>query len=79
MPILIGSVEFQTRILYNTPIFIAAALAMHYLPSGMDVRNRWLFVIAVCSVFATYSLRAMANIYLELPEGYSIDTPFLLP
>jgi hypothetical protein len=79
MPILIGSVEFQTRILYNTPIFIAAALAMYYLPSGMDGRNRWLFVIAVCSVFATYSLRAMANMYLVLPEGVGIDRPFLLP
>jgi hypothetical protein len=79
IPILIGSVEFQTRILYNTPMYVAAVLALSRHSGAANRNLHSLLVIGIVLALATYTLRAMANLYLVLPENYTLDAPFLLP
>jgi hypothetical protein len=79
IPILIGSVEFQTRILYNTPMYVAAVLALSRHSGAANRNLHSLLVIGIVLTLATYTLRAMANLYLVLPENYTLDAPFLLP
>jgi hypothetical protein len=79
-PVLFGTVEFQTRVLFNTMIQIPALLAIYSFSSRS--RNgllRTMLIVAVIAVMATYGIRAMANLYLELPEGIGLETEFLLP
>jgi hypothetical protein len=37
-----------------------------------------LLVVGIIFVMATYALRAMANLPLELPPGHQLETEFLL-
>lgn len=78
IPITVGSVEFQTRVLYNIPFHIPALLAL-FLLNFKDKTSRPLLMLAILLVFATYALRAMANLQLELPEGFVLNRQFLLP
>jgi len=77
LPIAVGSVEFQTRVLYNIPFQIPALLALY----GAKFRSRTslILLIAIVLSFATYAVSAMANLYLQLPEGYVLENQFLLP
>jgi hypothetical protein len=82
IPITFGSVEFQTRVLYNIPIQIPALLVLFYGTARIEAKTTLLYqllVIAIILAMATYSLRAMANLYLELPPGYVLSNQFLLP
>ncbi len=79
LPLLLGTVEFQTRVLHNTPVQIPAILAVYSL--GGQSRypmSRILLIIAIIAVMATFAFRAMANLYLELPEGFELSRRFLL-
>ncbi|MGI0013429.1 MAG: hypothetical protein ACREBU_08330 [Nitrososphaera sp.] len=81
LPVALGSVEFQTRVLYDTPIHIPAVLALYALGGRRNkngVTTHHLAIIAVLLVSATFALRAMANLYLVIPEGYGIESPFFL-
>lgn len=79
-PLLIGTVEFQTRVIYNTPVQIPAVLALYsFAGHGRHDLARTLLILAVILVMATYGIRAMANLYLELPPGAVLDRQFLLP
>jgi hypothetical protein len=78
VPIAVGSIEFQTRVLYNIPFQVPALLALHTLNSKHRTNNT-LLIIAVIATLATFALRAMANLYLEVPEGYELSRQFLLP
>ena len=77
LPIAVGSVEFQTRVLYNIPFQIPALLALY----GAKFRSRTshILLIAIVLSFATYAVSAVANLYLQLPEGYVLENQFLLP
>jgi hypothetical protein len=80
VPITFGSIEFQTRVLYNIPFHIPALLAIYGIGLGKEMNaSRALLILAIALTFATFALRAMANLYLELPEGYVLDEQFLLP
>lgn len=89
MPILIGSVEFQTRLIYNMPFQMPAALIAASLvaiprsaslsETRWQVNNRILLVIAVTIMMACFAIRAMVNLYLITPEGYTLHSQFLLP
>jgi hypothetical protein len=72
VPLAFGSVVFQTRVLYNIPFHIPALMAIYGI-GFKDRGSRSLLIIAVALSLATYALRAFANLYLELPEGYVID------
>jgi hypothetical protein len=37
-----------------------------------------LLIVCMIFVMATYALRAMANLPLELPDGYQLERNFLL-
>ena len=83
VPFAIGSVEFQTRVLYNTPIHIAAVMALMWTGSKLGRQNedkylQKLLIVGMIFVMATYALRAMANLPLELPDGYQLERDFLL-
>ena len=79
LPIALGSTEFQTRVLYNMPFQIPAILALYAITSETRYSYRYLLIVAVLFVLATYALRAMANLYLDLPEGFVLEDQFLLP
>jgi len=80
MPITFGSIEFQTRVLYNIPFHIPALLAIYSTGFGKGMNaSRALLILAIGLTFATYAVRAMANLYLDLPEGYLLEEQFLLP
>jgi len=82
IPITFGSVEFQTRVLYNIPVQIPALLVLFYGTAKIKAKTTLpyqLLIIAIILAMATYSLRAMANLYLELPPGYVLSDQFLLP
>ena len=83
VPVAIGSVEFQTRVLYNTPIHIAAVMALMWTGGRLgrtsdDKTLQKLLIVGVIFVMATFALRAMANLPLVLPEGYELERDFLL-
>jgi len=77
-PIMFGSVEFQTRVLYNIPFHIPALLVLYGTRIDSKIL-RSLLIVAVIVTSATYALHAMANLYLVLPEGFGLDAPILLP
>jgi len=79
LPIAIGSIEFQTRVLYNMPFQIPAILALYAITSKSKGAYRYLLIVAVLLVLGTYALRAMSNLYLDLPDGFVIEDQFLLP
>lgn len=83
IPLLFGSVEFQTRIIYNTPMQIPAALVLlnHKNDNALNpgTTERRLVMLAALFIFANYAISAMANLYLVLPDGYGTSTPILLP
>ncbi|MGI0012565.1 MAG: hypothetical protein ACREBU_03855, partial [Nitrososphaera sp.] len=80
LPILVGTVEFQSRVLHNTPIQIPAILALYSFSMQSKYRTtRVLLIVAVIAVTATFALRGLANLYLGLPEGFVLDKQFLLP
>jgi hypothetical protein len=83
VPAAIGSVEFQTRVIYNTPIHIAATLALMWtggtLPRNAHDKNlQKLLIVGTILISATFALRAMASLALQLPPGYELETDFLL-
>jgi uncharacterized membrane protein YfcA len=83
VPVAIGSVEFQTRVMYNTPIHIAAVLVLMWTGVKSERKTddklvQKLLIVALIVVMATYALRAMANLPLDLPEGYVLERQFLL-
>ncbi len=74
VPVLIGSVEFQTRVLHNTPIHIAAVLALVWTGNRLGRKNddknlQKLLIVGILFLMANYALRAMANLPIELPAG----------
>ncbi len=83
IPLLFGSVEFQTRIIYNMPMQIPAALALlnykHDNALNLCTTERRLVIVAALVILANYAMSAMANLYLVLPDGYGTSTPILLP
>jgi hypothetical protein len=78
VPFAFGNAEFETRVLYNIPYHIPAVLAL-FSARIQDRTLRYMLIFAITLFLATYAIRAMANLYLVLPEGYTIDRPFLLP
>jgi hypothetical protein len=46
--------------------------------SPIDKTLQKLLIVGVIFVMANYALRAMANLPLELPDGYSLERDFLL-
>jgi hypothetical protein len=83
VPVAIGSVEFQTRVLYNTPIHLAAVMALMWTGGKLgrtsgDKTLQKLLIVGIIFVMATYALRAMANLPLVLPDGYQLERDFLL-
>jgi hypothetical protein len=83
-PVAIGSIEFQTRVLYNIPTHLIAALSLILVIDrlGRERTNTALSILLVAAlalVMATYALRALANMPLELPPGYELERDFLLP
>jgi hypothetical protein len=83
-PVTIGSVEFQTRVLHNTPTHIAALMALMWTGSGLnrqrdDKSVQKLLILVIILVMATFALRAMANLPLVLPEGFELERTVLLP
>jgi hypothetical protein len=83
-PVSVGSTEFQTRVLYNTPMHLVAALALVFVIDRLsrEKGNKALciiLVVVIILVMATYALRALANMPLELPPGYELEQDFLLP
>jgi len=83
VPVAVGSVEFQTRVLYNTPIHVAAVMALMWTGGKLgrqseDKSLQKLLIVCMIFVMATYALRAMANLPLELPDGYQLERNFLL-
>jgi hypothetical protein len=83
VPITFGSIEFQTRVLYNIPLHIPVLLLLFYgatkFKDRMMTSRYVLLMIAISLAMATYALRAMVNLYLELPDGYVLEDQFLLP
>jgi len=79
IPIMFGSIEFQTRVLYNIPFQIPALLALYAYGGVKSGLFRSLLIVAVVATLATYTLHSMANLYLELPDGFVMDKQFLLP
>jgi hypothetical protein len=41
--------------------------------------NQILLLIAILAVLTTYAVRAIVNLYLITPEGYTLGSQFLLP
>jgi hypothetical protein len=78
IPITFGSIEFQTRVLYNIPLHVFALLALSQTKYSLE-KSRLIIPIAIALIIMTYSLRAMANLYIELPPGFVLDNQFLLP
>lgn len=70
-------------LLFLTPIHIPAILALYGLVSlnNQNSRNQLihhLSIVAVVLTAATYTLHAMANLYLVAPPGYALESNFLL-
>ncbi|MGI0013319.1 MAG: hypothetical protein ACREBU_07755, partial [Nitrososphaera sp.] len=83
VPVAIGSVEFQTRVLYNTPVHIGAALALLWTGGVLgrkidDKILQKLLILCIILFMASYALRALTNMPLQLPEGVQFDTQTLL-
>lgn len=77
-PIMFGSVEFQTRVLYNIPFHIPALLVLYGTKVDSKIL-RSLLLLAIIVSSATYAMHAMANLYMVLPDGFGIDGQILLP
>jgi|GEM_PF-2091067 len=78
IPILFGTSEIQARLFYLVPLFVPAVLALYELQGEKSTVLKFA-VVAIVASMAVYILRAMANLYLVLPEGYELDKPFLAP
>lgn len=82
VPITFGSIEFQTRVMYNIPLHIPALLILYYgankFKDGRTNFSHLLPIITIVLTLVTYAFRAMTNLYLELPEGYVLEDQFLL-
>jgi hypothetical protein len=83
VPLLIGSVEFQTRMLFNTPIHLAAVVALIWIGGELgrchdEKLLQKLLIVTILLVVITFALRAMANLPLGLPDGVVIERQFLL-
>ena len=78
VPLLFGTTVIQARLLYVVPFFIPAVLSVLNMRGVKGIAS-WVAITALIISMATYSLRAMANLYLVLPEGYELDKPFLVP
>lgn len=65
LTIFFGELEFKTRILYNIPFQIPAAIGLFVLHE----RTKKMLVTAACSLLiVAYSLHALTNFYLIPPE-----------
>jgi hypothetical protein len=78
IPFTFGNAEFQTRVLFNIPFHIPALLAL-FGARIQDKTVRYALIVSVTLFLATYAIRAMASLYLVLPEGYELERQFLLP
>ncbi|MCI0565308.1 MAG: hypothetical protein MN733_43135, partial [Nitrososphaera sp.] len=79
-PIMFGTQEFQTRVLYNTPFVIPAAIILFAMgQKGGNPRRTMMILVTASLIMATYALRSMANLYLVAPEYYTLTDQFLLP
>ena len=78
VPFVFGNAEFQTRVLYNIPYHIPALLAL-FGAKIQDKTLRYALILSIALFLATYAIRAMANLYLVLPDGYVLERQFLLP
>lgn len=68
IPILFGDEIIKTRIIYNIPIQVAAALgALIVMSLLQDKRYKILFVTAIILFMINYGFRGMANLYLLPP------------
>ncbi len=77
IPILFGSMTVQARLLYNTPFFIPAAVALLGLTRArLPTLLAFAFVILVLS---NYAVGAMANLNLVVPDNAILENPFLVP
>jgi hypothetical protein len=74
IPILFGTTVIQARVLYLIPLYIPAVMVL--LDQKRDKLVSYAIVAFALSV-AVYALRAVANLYLVLPDGYELDKPFL--
>jgi hypothetical protein len=81
LPVLVGNVDFQTRVLHNTPMQIPAVLSLYPLTSHSKYRLLGvLLIVATIAISTTFALRAMANLYFVPPEGYVLGgEEILLP
>jgi hypothetical protein len=77
VPLLFGNTVIQARLLYMVPLFIPAIFAACNMHREKGLASK-IAIVALLFSLATYSLRAMANLYLVLPDGYEIDYPFLV-
>jgi hypothetical protein len=78
IPILFGSDVIQARILYVIPMYIPAVLALVNMRQRSD-RTILIAISAVSLSIAVYALRAMANLYLVIPENFELEDDFLVP
>src|SRR5439155_24657716 len=61
IPVTFGSIEFQTRVLYNMPFHLLPLLVLY----GTKTESyRRLIIIAVALTLAVYGLHSMADLYL---------------
>jgi hypothetical protein len=74
IPILFGTIVIQARILYLVPLYIPAIMIL--LAQKRDKLVTY-SIVALVLAMAVYALRAVANLYLVLPEGYELEQPFL--
>lgn len=69
LPIIFGDHVMQTRIFYNMPIHIPAAIMLYSVVNNFRTHPILgsVFFIAVIAHFLTYALRSMANLYIVFP------------
>lgn len=80
IPILFGTTEIQARLLYVVPLFITAVLSLGFLRQNNGPSKLFgIAVIALALSVAVYALRAMANLDLVLPPGFTMENDVLVP
>lgn len=65
LPFLIGEWVIQTRVFYNVPFQIPAAIAVTYLIQGQSIK--WLRSIPIVIWLVTAAIIALSNFYLVVP------------
>lgn len=78
LPVLFGNLPLQVRMIFNTLFYIPAALVVYNIKQKEGNRVFLVALVAVLLVMANYALRAMANLYLVLPEDFELEKAILL-